>query len=106
MKVMFPGSFDPIHLGHVDIINQAVNLFGEVIVAVMHNPEKPVGMFSVTARVEMAKAATSHIKGVSVNAASGLAIDAAKKFGANFGILQSLHALWNFAAQGFFPGWE
>ena len=84
MKVMFPGSFDPIHLGHVDIINQAANLFGEVIVAVMHNPEKPVGMFSVTARVEMAKAATSHIKGVSVNAASGLAIDAAKKFGANF----------------------
>jgi len=84
MKVMFPGSFDPIHLGHVDIINKAANLFGEVIVAVMHNPEKPVGMFSVTARVEMAKAATSHIKGVSVNAASGLAIDAAKKFGANF----------------------
>ena len=40
MKVMFPGSFDPIHLGHVDIINQAANLFGEVIVAVMHNPEK------------------------------------------------------------------
>jgi pantetheine-phosphate adenylyltransferase len=41
-------------------------------------------MFSVTARVEMAKAATSHIKGVSVNAASGLAIDASKKFGASF----------------------
>lgn len=84
MKVMFPGSFDPIHLGHVDIIGQAANLFGEVVVVVMHNPEKPVGMFSIADRVEMAKSATSHIKGVSVNAAAGLAIDAAKNFGANF----------------------
>lgn len=84
MKVMFPGSFDPIHLGHLDIISQAANLFGEVIVAVMHNPEKPVGMFSVAERVELAKSATSQIKGVTVSAASGLAIDAAKKFGVSF----------------------
>ncbi|MFM7829579.1 MAG: pantetheine-phosphate adenylyltransferase [Actinomycetota bacterium] len=84
MKAMFPGSFDPIHLGHIDIIGQAVALFGEVVVVVMHNPEKPVGMFSVNERVELAKAATSHIKGVTVNAASGLAVDAAKKFNASF----------------------
>ncbi|MFM9121347.1 MAG: adenylyltransferase/cytidyltransferase family protein, partial [Actinomycetota bacterium] len=79
---MFPGSFDPIHLGHIEIIGQAAALFGEVVVVVMHNPEKPVGMFSVNERVELAKAATSHIKGVTVNAASGLAVDAAKKFNA------------------------
>lgn len=84
MKAMFPGSFDPIHLGHIDIIDQAAALFGEVVVVVMHNPEKPVGMFSVNERVELAKAATSHIKGVTVNAASGLAVDAAKKFNASF----------------------
>jgi len=84
MKAMFPGSFDPIHLGHIDIIGQAAALFGEVVVVVMHNPEKPVGMFSVNERVELAKAATSHIKGVTVNAASGLAVDAAKKFNAGF----------------------
>ncbi|MBM3741952.1 MAG: pantetheine-phosphate adenylyltransferase [Actinomycetota bacterium] len=84
MKAMFPGSFDPIHLGHIDIIGQAAALFGEVVVVVMHNPEKPVGMFSVNERVELAKAATSHIKGVTVNAASGLAVDAAKKFNASF----------------------
>lgn len=84
MKAMFPGSFDPIHLGHIDIIGQAAALFGGVVVVVMHNPEKPVGMFSVNERVELAKAATSHIKGVTVNAASGLAVDAAKKFNASF----------------------
>jgi pantetheine-phosphate adenylyltransferase len=83
MKVMFPGSFDPVHLGHVDIIRQAAELFDEVIVAVMHNPEKPAGMFSISERVEMIKSSTSTIKGVSVHAAGGLAVDAAKKLGAD-----------------------
>ena len=41
--VLNPGSFDPIHLGHLDVIEQAVELFGHVIVAVMHNHEKPAG---------------------------------------------------------------
>lgn len=98
MKVMFPGSFDPIHLGHLDIIGKAAELFGEVVVAVMHNPEKPVGMFSVTQRVEMAKAATSHINGVTVSAASGLAVDAAKKFGAKF-IVKSVRNASDFEAE-------
>jgi len=84
MRAMFPGSFDPVHLGHLDIIGQAATLFGEVVVVVMNNPGKPVGMFSVDERVELAKSATSHIKGVTVNLASGLAVDAAKKFGADF----------------------
>ncbi|NQV97218.1 MAG: pantetheine-phosphate adenylyltransferase [Acidimicrobiaceae bacterium] len=83
MKVMFPGSFDPVHLGHLDIITQAATLFDEVVVAVMHNPEKPSGMFSVNERVEMIKSATSHIKAVTVHVCAGLAVDAAKTLGAN-----------------------
>ncbi len=98
MKAMFPGSFDPIHLGHVDIVQKAVALFGEVVVVVMHNPEKPVGMFSVTERVELAKAATRDFKGVSVHAAAGLAVDAATKFGADF-IVKSVRNAADFDAE-------
>ena len=41
VTVLYPGSFDPIHLGHLDVIEQAAELFGHVVVAVMHNHEKP-----------------------------------------------------------------
>ena len=47
LLVLYPGSFDPIHLGHVDVIEQALELFGSVAVAVMHNPAKPSGLFPV-----------------------------------------------------------
>ncbi len=42
LRVLYPGSFDPIHLGHVDIIEQAHELFGSVVVAIMHNHAKTV----------------------------------------------------------------
>mgnify|MGYP003342882864 CR=1 FL=1 len=45
--VLYPGSFDPLHLGHIDVIEQSVALFGKVIVGVMHNPTKPSGMFTL-----------------------------------------------------------
>ena len=45
--VLYPGSFDPIHLGHLDVVEQSVELFGNVIVAVMHNHEKPSGVFPI-----------------------------------------------------------
>ena len=43
----FPGSFDPIHLGHLDVVEQAAELFGTVVVAAMHNPSKPSGLFTI-----------------------------------------------------------
>ena len=50
--VLYPGSFDPFHLGHLDVIEQSVALFGEVVVGVMHNPTKPSGMFTLDERVD------------------------------------------------------
>ena len=55
LLVLYPGSFDPIHLGHVDVIEQALELFGSVAVAVMHNPAKPSGLFPVEQRVDLAR---------------------------------------------------
>jgi pantetheine-phosphate adenylyltransferase len=82
MRVIYPGSFDPIHLGHVDIVDQAVQLFGDVVVAVMHNPGKPSGRFGVDQRVDLARRSLRHFDGVVVEAFAGLAVDAARTVGA------------------------
>ena len=83
-RVLYPGSFDPVHLGHVDVIEQAAELFGEVIVAAMHNPSKPSGLFTIDERVAMLRASLAHLPTVTIEPFSGLAIDAAKRFGVAF----------------------
>ena len=84
LRVLYPGSFDPIHLGHVDIIEQAHELFGPVVVAVMHNSGKPSGLFPVDERVELARAALAHLDGVTVEAHTGLAVQAASRADVDF----------------------
>lgn len=76
--VLYPGSFDPFHVGHLDVVEQAAELFGSVVVAVMHNPDKPSGALSMDQRIAMVKSSVSHVKGVSVDAFPGLAVDAAR----------------------------
>jgi pantetheine-phosphate adenylyltransferase len=83
-SVLYPGSFDPMHLGHLDIVEQSVELFGRVVIAAMYNPAKTDGLFSIDERVEMIIASTSHLEGVRVEPFSGLAIDAATEFGVDF----------------------
>ena len=46
---LYPGSFDPFHLGHLDVVEQAAELFGEVVVVAMHNPAKPSGLYPLAA---------------------------------------------------------
>ncbi len=77
LTALYPGSFDPFHLGHLDIIQQAVDLFGAVVVAVMHNPGKPSGLIDLGHRVELAKACVAQVPNVEVRAHPGLAVDAA-----------------------------
>lgn len=85
---IYPGSFDPIHLGHLDVVEQAVELFGDVVVAAMHNPSKPGGMFSLDERLALIEAGLATIDtsrgSVRVVAFPGLAVDAAKAAGADF----------------------
>jgi pantetheine-phosphate adenylyltransferase len=82
--VLIPGSFDPMHLGHLDVVDQARELFGDVVVAVMYNPSKPSGLFDSTERVELARATLGDRDRVRVEAFTGLAIQAAAAARADF----------------------
>lgn len=95
LRVLYPGSFDPIHLGHVDIIEQASELFGSVVVAVMHNHAKPSGLFPVEERLELARESLSHVAGVSVVAQTGLAVQAAQRSEVDF-IVKGLRTAGDF----------
>jgi pantetheine-phosphate adenylyltransferase len=84
LTVLYPGSFDPFHNGHLDVVTQAAELFGNVVVAVMHNPDKPGGLIALADRVELARRCTEHVSGVRVEAFPGLAVQAASVAGADF----------------------
>ncbi|WP_218220129.1 pantetheine-phosphate adenylyltransferase [Nesterenkonia sp. Act20] len=78
-----PGSFDPLHNGHVEIVARASNLFDEVIVAISPNMHKNP-MFSVQERMDMARETFSYVRGVSVKPlGSGLLTEFCKEVGAN-----------------------
>ncbi|MFM8811520.1 MAG: pantetheine-phosphate adenylyltransferase [Actinomycetota bacterium] len=81
----YPGSFDPFHLGHLDIVEQAVGMFGELVIGVMHNPVKPSGMFTADERADLIRQSTTHLgKAVCVEKFSGLTVDAAASIKATF----------------------
>lgn len=75
-----PGSFDPITLGHLNIIRRSAKIFDKVVVCIMYNSTKTSPMFSVEERVEMARKATSRYPNVSVDSSSGLLAEYAKKY--------------------------
>ncbi len=77
-KAIYPGSFDPVTYGHIDLIKRAQEIFPELIVAVAHNPHKRP-LFSVKERVEMLKKATTGLKDVKVLDFDGLVVDYACK---------------------------
>ena len=77
-KAIYPGSFDPITYGHIDIIKRALTIFEEVVVAVANNSSKDP-LFNVKERVEMIKQATKDLDRVSVESFDGLVVDYARK---------------------------
>ena len=81
--VLIPGSFDPLHLGHIDVVDQAVELFGDVVLGVLVNFEKPSGLFAPDERVALAEASLAGRPTVTVRAFGGLAVDAAADVGAD-----------------------
>jgi pantetheine-phosphate adenylyltransferase len=77
-KVVFPGSFDPIHLGHVDIARRAAEIFDEVVVAVYDRPSKNM-LFSPSERIRMARECLKPYENIEVVSYSGLTINFAKE---------------------------
>src|SRR5690625_4597474 len=75
-----PGSFDPVTLGHVDILERAAAQFDEVVAAVLINPAKQ-GMFSLDERLEMIAEATAHLPNVRAESGRGLVVDFVRERG-------------------------
>lgn len=86
MSVAFyPGSFDPFHLGHLDVVEQAVAMFGDLVIGVMHNPDKPSGMFTPVERADLVRQSVAHLgTKVCVETFGGLTVEAASKISARF----------------------
>ena len=76
-KVLYPGSFDPMTKGHMNIVEQASDLFDEVIIVVMQNPLKKSGLFTLEERMEIIKELYQRMNNVRVISASGAAVDVA-----------------------------
>ena len=89
-----PGSFDPVTVGHLDIVHRAACMFGKVIVVVMNNSAKHP-LFSVEERVEMLKKATAQYKNVEIDSYDGLLAEYAREKNAN-AIVKGLRAVSDF----------
>ncbi len=94
MVAIYPGSFDPITFGHLDIIERGVKLFDHVIVAVLCNPSKNA-LFSQEKRIEQIKKCTMHLSSVEIDSFTGLTVEYAKQKGARV-LLRGLRVLSDF----------
>lgn len=97
-KVLYPGSFDPLHKGHVELIENAVRLFDQVVVAAMVNPQKAGADFSLDERRAMIEESLAHLPTVSVHLCSGLVVAFAKEVGAEF-IVKGLRTVGDFETE-------
>jgi len=91
---VYPGSFDPITLGHLDIVERSKGLFSKVIIAVLQNPQKEA-LFSLEERVEMTKEVCRVYPEVDVQSFDGLLVDFAEQMGAR-AIIRGLRAPTDF----------
>ena len=96
--VLYPGSFDPIHNGHVEIVETAARLFDRVVVAAMRNPQKGEPLFSLEERQELIEASLAHLGNVEVTMFSSLVVDLATDVGAGF-IVKGLRAVSDFESE-------
>lgn len=93
-KAIYPGSFDPVTFGHLDVIHRASTMFDELVVSVLNNKAKSP-LFSAEERVKMLQEATKDIGNIKITSFSGLLIDYAKEIDVHIAI-RGLRAITDF----------
>jgi pantetheine-phosphate adenylyltransferase len=93
--VLYPGSFDPFHNGHRELVETAAYLFDEVVIAAMRNPQKGEPLFTLEERKEMIEDSLAHLDNIRVVPFAKLVVDLAKDVGADF-IVKGLRAVVDF----------
>jgi pantetheine-phosphate adenylyltransferase len=97
---LFPGSFDPFHNGHLEIVETASRLFERIVIAPVHNPQKASALFSIEERRSMIAASVAHLANVEVTGAGTpvLVVDVARAVGADV-IIKGLRAASDFESE-------
>lgn len=96
--VLYPGSFDPFHNGHRELVETASFLFDEVIIAAMRNPQKGEPLFSLEDRQSMIEDSLAHLDNIRVVSFAKLVVDVAKELGADF-IIKGVRAPTDFESE-------
>ena len=92
---LIPGSFDPVTLGHLDIIERTAAHFDEVVAAVIRNPQKSKALFTLQEREQMLEEVTAHLGNVRIDYFKGLLVDFAREHGVS-AIVKGLRAVSDF----------
>ncbi|HTX62953.1 MAG TPA: pantetheine-phosphate adenylyltransferase [Acidimicrobiales bacterium] len=92
---LFPGSFDPFHNGHLEVVERASRLFDEVVVAALRNPQKGEPLFTIEERTEMLEESLAHLDSVRIVGVATLVVNVARDVGAS-AIVRGLRAVSDF----------
>lgn len=97
-RVLYPGSFDPVHNGHVEMVETSARLFDEVVVAALINPAKGDGLFDLAERMALLDECFEHLGNVTTTSFDGLVVNLASEVGADF-IIKGLRAVSDFESE-------
>ncbi len=92
---LYPGSFDPFHNGHLEVVERAARLFNEVVIAALRNPQKSQGLFDLETRRQMVEESVDHLENVSFITMSKLTVEVASDVGASV-IVRGLRVVSDF----------
>jgi pantetheine-phosphate adenylyltransferase len=97
VRAVYPGSFDPVHNGHLDVVSRAASLFENLMIGVYESPPKDM-LFSTVERVEICKNSVAHLANVAVTPFNGLVTDFARETGASY-VVRGLRAGFDFESE-------